>query len=104
MTLQSIKLSVLAVAAGIFISGCANTAHVEKARTADLANYKTYSWVATEKNIQQLYSPVNTALPLCWQCFLHSLTRFQVLMQLFIMHPVFFRWQDLGLSPRCYQQ
>jgi len=50
MTLQSIKLSVLAIAAGIFISGCASTAHVEKASTADLGSYKTYSWITPEKN------------------------------------------------------
>jgi hypothetical protein len=50
MTLQSVKLSVLAVAAGIFISGCGSTAHVEKASTADLGAYKTYSWITPEKN------------------------------------------------------
>lgn len=49
MTLQSIKLGVFAVAAGIFLGGCANTAHIEKSRSADFDAYKTYSWVAPEK-------------------------------------------------------
>jgi hypothetical protein len=74
MTLQSIKLTVFALAAGIGISSCANTAHVEKARSADLANYKTYSWITTEKNknaksnrhndiaIQNLQAAVNEQL------------------------------------------
>lgn len=50
MTLQSIKFTVFAVAAGIFISGCANTAHVEKVSSADLGRYKTYSWITPEKD------------------------------------------------------
>jgi hypothetical protein len=50
MTLQSVKLSVLAVASGMLISSCGNTAHIEKARSADLSSYKTYSWITPEKN------------------------------------------------------
>lgn len=50
MKLQAIKLSVFAVAAGIFISGCANTVHIEKVSSADLGNYKTYSWITPEKD------------------------------------------------------
>jgi hypothetical protein len=49
MSLRSIKLSVFAVAAGIFLGGCANTAHIEKASSADMSSYKTYSWITPEK-------------------------------------------------------
>ncbi len=52
MTIQSIKLSVFAVVAGIFISGCANNAHIQKAGSANLGGYKTYSWITPEKNEQ----------------------------------------------------
>jgi Domain of unknown function (DUF4136) len=49
MTIQSIKLSVLAVTAGIFLGGCANTAHIERSGSANFDAYKTYSWIPSEK-------------------------------------------------------
>ena len=35
--------------AGLLFTGCASTAHVEKARDVDMSNYKTYSWIQEEK-------------------------------------------------------
>ncbi|GAB2806001.1 DUF4136 domain-containing protein [Ferruginibacter profundus] len=49
MTIQSIKSGVWAIVAGIFMAGCGSTAHVEKARNANMGEYKTYSWIAPEK-------------------------------------------------------
>ena len=49
MTLQSIKNGVLAIAAGIFLGSCGNSAHIQKARDVDMSVYKTYSWIAPEK-------------------------------------------------------
>jgi Domain of unknown function (DUF4136) len=49
MTLQSIKSGVFAVVTGLFMAGCGSTAHVEKARNANLSEYKTYSWITPEK-------------------------------------------------------
>jgi hypothetical protein len=43
-------LNVIAIIfAGMLFTGCASTAHVEKAKDANLGNYKTYSWVEEEK-------------------------------------------------------
>jgi hypothetical protein len=49
MIKRTIKTSVFAVASGLFLASCANTAHIEKADSADLGAYKTYSWIAPEK-------------------------------------------------------
>ncbi|MGG9963105.1 DUF4136 domain-containing protein [Ferruginibacter sp. SUN106] len=49
MTIQSIKSGAFAVVAGIFMAGCGSTAHVEKAKNANMGEYKTYSWIAPEK-------------------------------------------------------
>jgi len=44
------SLSVLSIiCAGLLFTGCASTAHVEKARDVDMSNYKTYSWIEEEK-------------------------------------------------------
>ena len=37
--------------AGLLFTGCANTAHIEKARDADMSSYKTYGWVEDEKKV-----------------------------------------------------
>jgi len=50
MIIRTIKTGVFAVVAGLFLASCASTAHVEKANSADLSAYKTYSWIAPEKN------------------------------------------------------
>jgi Domain of unknown function (DUF4136) len=49
MKLQSIKTGVLAVAAGVFLGGCASNARIEKARDANMSHYKTYSWIEPQK-------------------------------------------------------
>ncbi len=74
MSIQTIKLSVLAVAAGIFVGGCANTVHIEKVSSADLSRYKTYSWIRAVEDtttktsrsndiaVQNLQAAVNSQL------------------------------------------
>jgi Domain of unknown function (DUF4136) len=74
MTLQTIKSGVFAVVAGLFMAGCGSTAHVEKARDANLSEYKTYSWITPEKTkgakanrrndiaLQNIHSAVNEEL------------------------------------------
>ncbi len=42
-------MGAVSIAVAIFLSGCAGTAHVEKDRSANLNNYKTYSWVEKDK-------------------------------------------------------
>jgi len=37
------------ICAGLLFTGCASTAHVEKARDADMSHYKTYSWIEEQK-------------------------------------------------------
>lgn len=37
------------IGAAIFLAGCAGTAHVQKDKSADFSQYKTYSWVEKEK-------------------------------------------------------
>jgi hypothetical protein len=49
MALKSLNIGVFAVAGLLLLSSCANTAHIEKSKGADLARYKTYSWVEEEK-------------------------------------------------------
>ncbi len=36
--------------AGLLFTGCASTAHVEKAKDVDMGSYRTYSWLGAEKN------------------------------------------------------
>jgi Domain of unknown function (DUF4136) len=74
MKLQTIKAGVLAVAAGIILGGCASNARIEKARDANMSNYKTYSWIVPEKTkgskasrrndiaLQNIHSAVNEEL------------------------------------------
>lgn len=38
-------LVAIVAAAGIFLTGCGSAVHVEKDKTARLANYRTYSWL-----------------------------------------------------------
>lgn len=45
MNNQFLKWGVLAITGFLFLAGCSNTAHIEKARGANLGNYKTYNWV-----------------------------------------------------------
>jgi len=45
------SLSVISIiCAGLLFTGCASTAHVEKARDVDMSRYKTYSWIEEEKH------------------------------------------------------
>jgi hypothetical protein len=37
------------ILAGLLLASCANTAHIEKAKDANLGSYKTYGWVEDEK-------------------------------------------------------
>ena len=48
MALKSLSIGVFALAGMLLMSSCANTAHIEKSKGADLAVYKTYSWVEEE--------------------------------------------------------
>ena len=36
--------------AGLLLAGCASTAHVEKDKSVDLKNYKTFAWVDTRES------------------------------------------------------
>ena len=49
MALKSLNIGAFALAGILLMSSCANTAHIEKSKGADLAAYKTYSWVEEEK-------------------------------------------------------
>lgn len=74
MILQSIKGSVVAIIAATLMVGCANTAHIQKARNTDMGAYKTYSWIDPEKTkgakpnrrtdiaLQNIHSAVNDEL------------------------------------------
>jgi hypothetical protein len=42
-------MGAFSIGAAIFLSGCAGTAHVEKAKSANLTSYKTYSWIDKDK-------------------------------------------------------
>ena len=38
-------IGALSISTALFATGCASTAHVEKDKSANLSNYKTYSWL-----------------------------------------------------------
>ena len=44
---NSLFLSMIAISAVLFM-GCGTTAHIEKAKNADLSKYKTYTWLDKE--------------------------------------------------------
>jgi hypothetical protein len=44
------KTCVAAAFAGLLLAGCASTAHVEKDKTVNLNNYKTFAWVDTRES------------------------------------------------------
>ena len=46
-TQKNLLLGMVALASA-FIMGCSTTAHVEKAKNADLSRYKTYTWIDKE--------------------------------------------------------
>lgn len=48
MNMQSLKWGVLAITGFLFLASCSNTAHIEKAKGANLSNYKTYNWVEND--------------------------------------------------------
>jgi hypothetical protein len=50
MALTKLKRLSAFVFAVIFFAGCANSAHIEKDPSANLGNYKTYSWIEDGKN------------------------------------------------------
>jgi hypothetical protein len=49
MKTKPFKLVSFSLAVILFLAGCANNAHIEKAKGADLSKYKTYGWVEPEK-------------------------------------------------------
>ena len=49
MSLKSLNVGAFVLAGVMAFSSCANTAHIEKSKGANLAAYKTYSWVEEEK-------------------------------------------------------
>lgn len=53
MALKSLNIGAFALAGILLMSSCANTAHIEKSKGADLAAYKTYSWVEEEKSTEK---------------------------------------------------
>jgi hypothetical protein len=60
MTLSILKrLSVFAFAVAL-LSGCANTAHIEKDPSANLADYKTYSWIAPGEPDKKSKTKINS--------------------------------------------
>ena len=50
MTLTNFKRLCPFVIAIIFLAGCAGNAHIEKDPSANLGNYKTFSWIEDGKN------------------------------------------------------
>ena len=52
MALRLMKIGAVVIATLLGVS-CANTAHVEKSKGADLAKYKTYSWVEEDSQQQK---------------------------------------------------
>jgi hypothetical protein len=44
---NSLKFLGIAALSGLLMAGCASTAHVEKDKSVDLNNYKTFAWVDT---------------------------------------------------------
>ncbi|MEO6455008.1 MAG: DUF4136 domain-containing protein [Ginsengibacter sp.] len=50
MTLTNLKRFSVFVLAVIFFTSCANTAHIEKDPSANMGDYKTFSWVEKERN------------------------------------------------------
>ncbi|MFT3910317.1 MAG: DUF4136 domain-containing protein [Ferruginibacter sp.] len=52
MLTRLLRNAVLAVAGMVFVSSCANTAHIEKTPGADLSKFKTYSWAPEDDTAQ----------------------------------------------------
>ncbi len=52
MTLTNLKRFSVFVFAVALLTSCSNTAHIEKDPSANLGDFKTYSWIANEKSDQ----------------------------------------------------
>lgn len=51
MTSKIMKFTgAVALAAGIFLSSCMNTAHIEKDKAVNFSKYQTYSWLAKDNS------------------------------------------------------
>lgn len=66
MILKSINWVVaVTITAGLLITGCASTAHIEKDKSTDFTKYKTYAWVEkpeskeTKKNMRNELTETN---------------------------------------------
>ena len=60
MTFKTIHFAgALAIIAGMFLTGCASTAHIEKDQAINFSKYKTYSWLEKDKSKPVKANPRN---------------------------------------------